>query len=69
MAVAHANSKRNHNMEATTSDKVIIKCKHCLSQYEMRKKDLRKVAQQNCGWVPCYFCGDTNTTWDLEEKV
>ena len=56
-------------MEATTSDKVVVKCKNCQSEYEMRKKDLRKVAQQNCGWVPCYFCGDTNTTWDLEEKV
>ena len=53
-------------MEATTSDKIIIKCRHCLSEYEMRKKDLRKIAENNEGRVPCYFCGNRNTTWDID---
>ena len=53
-------------MEASTADRVVVKCKNCLGQYEMRKKDLAKVASQNRGWVPCRFCGNWNTTWDLQ---
>ena len=60
------NKRKVDKMEATTSDRIIIQCKHCLSQYEMRKKDLRKVADKNEGWVPCYYCGNRNTTWDLD---
>ena len=56
-------------MEATGSDKVVLKCKHCLSEFEMRKKDLRKVAEQHQGWVPCRYCGSHNTTWDLNAGV
>ena len=52
-------------MEATTSDRVVVKCKKCGNEYEMRKKDLAKTSRQNGGYVPCWFCGDKGTTWEL----
>ena len=52
-------------MEATTSDRVVVKCRKCGSEYEMRKKDLAKTSRQNGGYVPCWFCGDKGTTWEL----
>ena len=52
-------------MEATTSNKVVVKCDKCGNEYEMRKKDLSKTADKYGGYVPCWFCGDKGTTWEL----
>ena len=47
---------------------VAIKCRQCKAEYAIRRKDLAKTAQENDGYVPCYFCGSRNTTWDILGK-
>lgn len=55
-------------MVARLSSNVIIHCNACGSEYEMRRRDLTKTAHENDGYVPCYFCGSRNTTWDIFRK-
>lgn len=55
-------------MQARLSSNIVIKCKQCQSEYEMRRRDLAKTAHENDGYVPCYYCGSRNTTWDILRK-
>ena len=50
------------------TSEVAIKCRQCKAEYAIRRRDLAKTAHENDGYVPCYFCGSRNTTWESFRK-